>query len=147
MTKTESAQPNNLAHFAITATDVERARRFYEAAFGWRFEAWGPPDFLLIWTGTDDEPGVQGALQGTSGYAAPPGPGGCEITFAVEDVAATQRRIETAGGTIDMQPATIPGVGTLIKFSDTEGNRSCAMQYEPTYRALRYTERRGPTKH
>ena len=42
----------NLAHFAINADDVARGRRFYERVFGWRFESWGPPDFLIIATGT-----------------------------------------------------------------------------------------------
>ena len=30
---------NDVQHFAVAADDVERARRFYEAVFGWRFEA------------------------------------------------------------------------------------------------------------
>ena len=42
--------PNHLAHFAIPADDVERARRFYEGVFGWRIEAWGPPDFYVVYT-------------------------------------------------------------------------------------------------
>ena len=45
--------PNHLAHFAIAADDVERARRFYERAFGWRIEAWGPPDFYAVFTDAD----------------------------------------------------------------------------------------------
>ena len=36
--------PNNVVHFAVHADDLPRARRFYEAVFGWRFEPWGPPD-------------------------------------------------------------------------------------------------------
>ena len=35
---------NHIAHFEIFASDVERARRFYEQVFGWRFEVGGPPD-------------------------------------------------------------------------------------------------------
>ena len=42
---------------------VPRARRFYESDFGWSFEPWGPPGFFLIKTGTDQDPGVHGALQ------------------------------------------------------------------------------------
>src|ERR1700677_2630636 len=42
------AMPNNLSSFAIHVDDTDRARAFYEAVFGWRFEAWGPPDFYLI---------------------------------------------------------------------------------------------------
>ena len=34
-----------LRHFAINADDTPRARRFYEAVFGWTFTPWGPPGF------------------------------------------------------------------------------------------------------
>ena len=56
--------PNNVKHFAIHADDVDRARKFYESVMGWQFTPWGPPNFYLIRTGTDADPGVQGALQG-----------------------------------------------------------------------------------
>jgi predicted enzyme related to lactoylglutathione lyase len=146
MTNQGKSVPNNVAHFSITATDVDRARAFYEAVFGWRFEAWGPPGFYLICSGTDEEPGVQGALQGSGDYASGPGVGGVEITVAVEDVSEIARLVEKAGGRLFMREARIPGVGTLVKFEDTEGNRACAMQYEPAYRSVRYTERRGRLK-
>ncbi len=35
----------HVAHFAINANDVDRAKRFYERVFGWKFNAWGPPGF------------------------------------------------------------------------------------------------------
>ena len=34
-----------LASYALHVDDVDRARRCYEAVFGWVFEAWGPPGF------------------------------------------------------------------------------------------------------
>jgi len=43
--------PNNLSRFAINADDVPRARDFYQKAFGWTFEPWGPPNFYLITEG------------------------------------------------------------------------------------------------
>ena len=50
-------QPSTLAHFAINATDLEQAQRFYRAVFGWTFAAWGPPGFYQI-----EGAGVMGAL-------------------------------------------------------------------------------------
>ena len=35
----------NLAAFALHVDEVDRARAFYEAVFGWTFEPWGPPGF------------------------------------------------------------------------------------------------------
>jgi predicted enzyme related to lactoylglutathione lyase len=29
----------NIAHFAINADNIDRARRFYEKVFGWKFSA------------------------------------------------------------------------------------------------------------
>ena len=55
---------NNLAHFAINADDVNRARTFYEKVFNWKFEPWGPPGFFQIFNADKSEPGVRGALQG-----------------------------------------------------------------------------------
>ena len=49
---------NSIVHFEIFATDVERAREFYENVFGWTFEAGGPPDFYLIATGSNTDPGL-----------------------------------------------------------------------------------------
>ncbi len=58
--------PNNIDRFAIHADDVSRARRFYENVFGWKFEAWGPPDFYLVTTGTPKEPGILEAAAASS---------------------------------------------------------------------------------
>ena len=52
--------PNNVKHFAVHAEDVDRARKFYEGTLGWRFIPWGPPNFYLIKTGTEEDPGGQG---------------------------------------------------------------------------------------
>ena len=54
---------SNVSHFAINADDLTRARSFYEGVFGWTFQAWGPPDFFQITTGSDSDPGIRGALQ------------------------------------------------------------------------------------
>jgi hypothetical protein len=118
--------PAILRHFAINADDVERAKSFYERAFGWAFTPWGPPGFFQI---QDVGAGRIGALQGRraiGGQAMP----GMELTFGVDDLEATIAAIEAGGGTIVMPPFTIAGVGRLIFFRDTEGNVAGAMQYE-----------------
>ncbi len=123
--------PSNVVHFAIHADDVDRAREFYERVFSWRFEAWGPPDFYLVQTGTEAEPGIRGALQARQAPVEGDGMIGFECTVGVDDVDAIAAAVEEHGGTILMPRATIPTVGDLIKFKDTEGNVLCAMQYLP----------------
>jgi uncharacterized protein len=115
---------NHVRFFAITADDVERARRFYEAVFGWMFEDWGPPGFYTI-----QGAGLPGALQ----ERHEPFTGGAlsfELTVGVEDLDAITRKVVAAGGVITMQKSHIETVGTLIQFTDTEGNRIGAMKYD-----------------
>ena len=126
--------PNNLRHFAIGANDVERARSFYAAVFGWKFEAWGPPGFYLIVTGTPQAPGIQGALQGRREPATGTGLNGFECTFGVDDLDRIRDLTLAHGGKIAMERFRIEGVGDLIFIEDTEGNRVGAMQYDDAYK-------------
>src|SRR5712672_246192 len=120
--------PVNLASFAIHVDDVDRARAFYEAVFGWEFEPWGPPGFYLIHTGDEASPGIQGLMHrrdtprdGGSGL------NGIEPTFAVDDVDAIAAAVGRHGGRITLAKSVIPTVGALIRFLDPEGNDIGAM--------------------
>ncbi len=123
---------NKVAHFAIHADDLERARRFYGSVFGWSFQSWGPPnaDFCLIKTETGEDPGVKGAMQHRRYNVAPKELIGYECSIAVADVDATAAAIEAHGGKVVMPKCAIPGVGWLIKFLDTEGNLACAVRFD-----------------
>lgn len=120
---------NNVIHFAIHADDVARARLFYQEVFGWRFEEWGPPDFYLIQTGTDEDRGIRGALQKRTEPVNGTAMIGYECSIAVENLQATVAAIEENNGQIIVREVEIPTVGRLVKFSDTEGNIACAIQY------------------
>lgn len=120
----------NVAHFAIHADDLPRARRFYESVFGWRFNSYGPPDFFQIATGTREDPGIKGAMQSRRYSVVEKEIVGYECTVVVPDVDATAAAVEAQGGKVLMPKAAIPGVGWLIKFLDTEGNLVCAMRVD-----------------
>jgi predicted enzyme related to lactoylglutathione lyase len=130
MPTTRKRSPVELRHFAINADDVPRARRFYERVFGWRFEAWGPPNFLQIFPGPDNE-GARGALQGRRELIDGQRTVGFECSFAVDDVDAVAATVTANGGSIIIPRTLIPTVGYLIFFRDTEGNAVGAMQYDP----------------
>jgi uncharacterized protein len=121
--------PNNVKHFVVHADDVDRARKFYECVLGWQFTSWGPPNFYPIRTGTNDDPGVQGALQGRRDVVPGKAMFGYECSIGVDSVDATIAAVEANGGKIVMPKFYIPAVGTLIFFEDTEGNVVGAMQY------------------
>ena len=55
---------------------------------------------------------------------------GFECSIEVDDVDAAAKAVEANGGKILMPKAAIPGVGWLIKFTDTEGNLVCAVHFD-----------------
>ena len=124
--------PNPIAHFDICVEDLPRARRFYERVFGWRFEAWGPPDFYLIHTGTSDDPGIHGSMSKRERAVTGQGRVGFECTISVDDLGPIKKAILSNGGKITFDEYEIVGVGRMIRFEDTEGNSVCAMRYADT---------------
>jgi uncharacterized protein len=122
--------PANLASFAIHVADVDRARAFYEAVFGWQFEPWGPPGFYLIHTGAEASPGIQGLMHKRQEPRSGTGLNGVEPTFSVRDVDAVAEAVEANGGRVTLTRSAIPTVGVLIRFLDPEDNDIGAMQYE-----------------
>ena len=119
--------PAKFRHLAINADDVQRAKAFYEAVFGWRFEPWGPPDYYQV---KDAGEGLLGALQGRRELKPGARMLGFEATMGVEDLGATLAAVEAAGGKAVTTPIYIEGVGRLVYFEDTEGNLVGAMQYD-----------------
>jgi predicted enzyme related to lactoylglutathione lyase len=122
--------PNHLSHFAINAGDLSRTRRFYERVFGWRFEAWGPPDFYLIHTGPANDPGVAGALQKRRELVPGQRTIGFECTIGVASADAAAKAAEANGGTVIMAKTVLPTVGELVWLQDPDGNVVGAMKYE-----------------
>ncbi len=119
-----------VVHFEIHCGDLDRAERFYTEVFGWRIDHWegAPIDYRLITTGPDEQPGINGALTQRRGGIDGQGVTAYVNTIQVEDLAETERRIGVAGGAQVVEPAVIPGVGTVDYFKDTEGNVFGALQ-------------------
>jgi uncharacterized protein len=124
---------NQLAHFAIHADDIERARRFYAAIFGWTYQGYGVSmdDFCQIKDADGKMLEPLGAIQARKFNAAPQPVTGFECSIAVDDLDAAARAIEANRGKIVMGKTAIPGVCWIVKFLDTEGNLACAVKYDP----------------
>jgi predicted enzyme related to lactoylglutathione lyase len=121
---------SQLAHFAINADDVDRAKRFYGNVFGWKFQAYGPPGFYMV----DQESapghvGIRGSLQKRREIVPGVPMRGFECTISVDDIQAAATAIKANGGEIVMEICTLAGVGRLLFFRDPEGNIAGAMQY------------------
>ncbi len=122
---------SQVAHFAINADDVSRARRFYETVFGWRFQAYGPPGFYMV--DPESSPSsvtLRGSLQQRREIVPGVPMRGFECTISVADIRTAAAAVEANGGAIVMPICTLPGVGQLFFFKDPEGNIAGAMQYD-----------------
>jgi len=124
--------PTPVAHFAINADDVDRAKAFYSKVFGWESASGGWPEFFHIDTGTKEPGHPIGSLQHRRVIVEGRPIHGFECTIAVSDLGAVTDAAKAAGGRIVMDPYSITGVGTLIFVEDTEGNIVGAMHYDPT---------------
>lgn len=121
---------NSVIHFEIQADDVQRARRFYEATFGWKIDQWmkaeeGGMDYWGLVTRPDGEPGINGGL-----YRRPPENKlyTYDCTIQVDDIDKAIADVKKNGGIIRGEKMEIPGVGWFAGGTDTEGNRFGLMQ-------------------
>jgi predicted enzyme related to lactoylglutathione lyase len=108
------------AHHAISyiefgVTDLSATRAFYESAFGWEFNDYGP-----AYSGIRSPDG-EGEVGGLNPGSAPHGDGPLVLIFS-DDLDATVAAVGDAGGTIDAAPYDFPG-GRRFEFLDPSGNR------------------------
>lgn len=109
-----------MTHHAIdyvefTVTDLDAAKRFYTAAFGWGFNDYGPA-----------YAGIRGAEEGAPEAGglrvdAQVRPGGPLVLLYSADLDRTADAVRDAGGTIVNGPYEFPG-GRRFHFTDPSGN-------------------------
>ncbi len=121
--------PPNIGNFSVECDDVERAKAFYETVFGWRIDPWGPPGYYRITTGSTERPGIGGDLRERREPLNGSSNRGFECTINVGALTPLIAAIEANGGKIVVKPFLIEGVGELLYFEDTEGNRVGAMHH------------------
>ncbi|MFZ3384706.1 MAG: VOC family protein [Candidatus Methanoperedens sp.] len=108
-----------IVHFDLPADDVERAKKFYEKLFDWKFEKvpMPTPYYLIETADLEGNPGVRGGMgkrgmpgQHISNYIGVP---------SVDDYLA---KVTKLGGNIIMQKTAVSGWGYLAICVDTENN-------------------------
>lgn len=127
---------NRVSHFEIQADDLERAKAFYEKAFGWKIEKWmskekGGMDYWGLVSGTKEEPGINGGL-----YQRPADNPlhTFDCTIQVDDIDKAVQAVKDNGGTIRQEKMEMPGLGWFARATDPEGNIFALMQmteYKP----------------
>jgi hypothetical protein len=120
-----------ICNFSVECDDVERAKAFYEAVFGWRVTPWGPPGYYRVAAGRAGEAGLAGDLRGRREPLNGTGSPSYECTMAVDSLAEAVAAIEANGGRMVSGRYRIERVGEFAYFEDTEGNRAGVMQHDP----------------
>lgn len=105
---------------AIAVKDWNAARAWYTEKLGlqelWNTEEGGWAEFPVPGTGTTL--GLARLGEGDT----PPGPGGVNITFGVEDIAAARSELEANGVQFLGPTDELPGMVRLATFQDPDGN-------------------------
>lgn len=101
-------------YLELTVADLGAAKRFYDAAFGWRFNDYGPG-----YAGIQGNGREVGGLREDAKVAA----GGSSplVLLYSRDLDATVKAVRGAGGRIVQEPYAFPG-GRRFHFSDPSGN-------------------------
>jgi hypothetical protein len=130
---------SRIVHFEIQADDVERAKSFYAAVFGWTFQDYGSVGGSAYWgivTGPEQEPGINGGLLQRPGPAPAPGQGANAFvcTVGVADYDATELLILTHGGQVALPKMPLTGLAWQGYYLDPEGNTFGIHQPDPEAR-------------
>lgn len=118
-----------VVHFEVHAGDPERAIKFYETVFDWKFQKWeGPMEYWMVITGPDDQPGINGGLMPRRGEIDGQAVIAYVCTIDVASIDDSTLTIQSNGGQVVVPKMPIPGVGWLVYCKDTEGNIFGMMQ-------------------
>ena len=109
------SQHGEFSHIEFPADDLERAKAFYGAVFGWQFRSSEEiPGYLLYEAG----PGGLGGGIGKRGENAPDAVRNYITVDSIDDSLASA----TANGGRVVTPKTDIGFGWYAAITDTEGN-------------------------
>ncbi|MFW0787547.1 VOC family protein [Gordonia sp. CPCC 206044] len=105
---------HTIDYIELGVTDLAAARTFYEQAFGWRFNDYGP-DYAGI-AAPDGDGEIGGLNPGRS-----PGRAGPFVLLFSDDLDASVAAVTAAGGEVVDGPYEFPG-GRRFHFLDPSGN-------------------------
>lgn len=115
----------------LSTTDPKAAAKFYSEVFGWEYQKMdmegiemGVGPYHIIKSGGREIGGIMG--QPPQAKGTPPS---WMSYVTVDDVDATAKKVEAAGGKILMPGTDIPETGRMIVFQDPQGAVLAAITY------------------
>ena len=103
---------NRIDYIEIPVTDPARARDFFAALMGWKFQDWGP-DYISFSDGR-----LGGGFRRSE---APPAPNGVLLVFFSKNLERDRARVVELGASISQDIFEFPG-GRRFHFVDPLGN-------------------------
>jgi predicted enzyme related to lactoylglutathione lyase len=114
---------NRVVHFEIPYDDGDRARSFYEQAFGWQLMPMPEMGYTLVMSGPSGEEGPTeigfingGMMQREGPYTAP------NIVIDVVNLERALKAVNEAGGTTVSERQPVGDMGFTAYVKDSEGN-------------------------
>lgn len=109
--------PGTVSWFDLTTPNIEEARKFYGALFGWEFDV-GPAE-----SGFHTNCRVGDRMAAGMGQPPPgsPFPSAWTVFFATEDIDADAARVKENGGQVFVGPMDVFGAGKMAVGSDPTG--------------------------
>ena len=115
--------PGRVVHFEIPHDDGDRARGFYQEAFGWQIQHLPEMQYSLVMTGPSGDQGPSepgfingGLMQRQDEYKAP------NIVIDVDNIEDALKAVNEAGGSTVHERLEVGDMGFAAYFNDTEGN-------------------------
>ena len=119
-------------YFDLSVKELRKARAFFEAAFGWRFERVPMPyEYYRIQAGPEDEYGIDGGMGAIQDAPVAEGRPLSVFTMQVESIDSSLKLIEASGGLIVEPKTAIPGVGWYATCAEPGGLKLGILQADP----------------
>ena len=114
-------QHHGINYIEFTTTDVQKSQRFYEKAFGWNFQSFGPGYISFDKASAGIDGGFRRGELGQKSDQSAPDKSAPLIVLYSQDLKKTEAAVLEAGGEIVVATFEFPG-GRRFHFSDGAGN-------------------------
>ena len=116
--------PGRVVHFEIPYDDGDRARAFYDKAFGWQLMTMPDMGYTLVTTGPGGEQGPTepGFINGGMYARNEQYPSSPVVVLDVASIDDTLKTIEGLGGATVVGREPVGQMGFSAYFRDSEGN-------------------------
>ncbi len=115
-------EQNPVNWFEVPATDLQRAKDFYEHVLQTELSLQDMGNLKMAWFPMhENAPGAAGTLVQAESYT--PSHAGSMVYFSVDDIESTLKRVKERGGKVISPKQSIGEYGFVAHFEDSEGNR------------------------